>query len=287
MHSLIDPLNPLLRRVRASAAVRPAPSPNAKARLCRHTLRAGEGIALQASDAAVQLVLPLDAGLSVEAARERHALQPGQALLAARPEQFVCRSAEGGAMLVFQAPRTAIQAEASCVLSTPRRLALATIVFAWPILPAALRGGSAAQGAIAAQERQVLRAMVRAMVEAGVDDTAFPIARSVLCAMAPIRTDPRRAWTVEDLAPAAGVTAATLRRNFRNCLGMSVGQVVREARLVWVRERLRSLEETRSIAQLAMAAGFTAPRLLTRSYQHHFGETPSETRAWAFGIGAK
>lgn len=287
MHSLIDPLNPLLRQVRAPQTVRPASGPDGDARLRHHPLRGGDRIALHVRDATVQLVLPLNGRLLVEAERTQHALEPGQALLAARPEQLVCHAQDGGVVLVLQASRAAVQAEASRVLATPRRLASMTISFAWPVLPNLLHGWDACRypADVAERERLALGAMVCAMREAGVADVAFPVARSVLCAMVLIRTDPSRAWTVEDLAPAAGVTVATLRRNFRNCLGRSVGQVVREARLGWVRDRLRSQEETRSIAQLAFAAGFTAPRLLARSYQQFFGETPSETRASVFRIG--
>lgn len=114
------------------------------------------------------------------------------------------------------------------------------------------------------------------------DRNPFPVARSVQRAIDHVRANPHDGLSIHDLAQAAGVTAGTLRRNFRTCLGVSVTQLVQQIRLEWVRSRLESATESRSIGELSLAAGFGASGMLARAYQRRFGETPSQTRARAF-----
>ena len=115
-----------------------------------------------------------------------------------------------------------------------------------------------------------------------VAEPVFPVARSVQRAVDHLRAHPCHGLSIHDLAQVAGVTTGTLRRNFRACLGVTATQLIQQIRVEWVRSRLESATESRSISELSLAAGFGAPGMMSRAYQRRFGETPSQTRARAF-----
>lgn len=247
-------------------------------------------ISLVPTDREIHIVLPVR-GAAAVVAGDTHNAGPGEALLLARAERLTCLWRPGSAGLMLRLPRAAVQAEAARLFEAPRRLAGVVSAFEWSDRPAILAGppfdsrllGTAGwQDEADECQRSLCASLVRAIAAGGLDTAAFPVAKSVWRALNHIRTHPQGAWTVEDLAPIAGVTPATLRRNFRACLGLTVTQVVRDARLDWVRRGLASPHESRSISQLAEAAGFSAANVLARAYQQCFGETPTQTRSRAF-----
>lgn len=256
-----------------------------------HTFAPQRALALTPNDSLVYVVLPLRGGVVAVTADGAYDAQEGQGLLLARAERVTCVWKAGSAGLTLHMPRAAIQADASRLFDEPRRLAGLVATFDWSDRPAFLAGSPFDSRLLAddltrdeaqASERSLCESLVRAIAAARLDVSAFPVAKSVLRAVQHIRAHPHRAWTGEGLAPVAGVTAATLRKNFRACLGLTVTQVVREARLQWVRQALGNHHESRSIARLAEAAGFGSADVLARAYQKRFGETPTQTRGRAF-----
>lgn len=247
-------------------------------------------ISLVPTDREIHIVLPVR-GAAVAVAGDSHKAGPGEALLLARTERLVCLWQPGSAGLMLRLPRAAVQAEAARLFKGPRRLAGVVSTFEWSDRPGLLAGppfDPRLLGAVGWQDGadecqgSLCASLVRAIAAAGLDTAAFPVAKSVQRALDHIRTHPQRAWSVEDLVPITGVTPATLRRNFRACLGLTVTQVTRQARLHWVRRQLVSPHESRSIALLAEAAGFSGANVLARAYQQCFGETPTQTRSRAF-----
>jgi AraC family transcriptional regulator len=82
--------------------------------------------------------------------------------------------------------------------------------------------------------------------------------------------------SLADLAAEAGVHPAHLSRAFRRRFGMTVCEYSRKLRLEWAAARL--IEE-RSLAQIAVEAGFADQSHFTRSFRRHFGVTPGRYRA--------
>lgn len=108
-----------------------------------------------------------------------------------------------------------------------------------------------------------------------------PPVRAVSEAMRVVREDHCRPYDVEMLAARAGVTGQTLRKGFRFCLGMTVKEYIRLVRLSWAYERLDSARESRSLGDMARAAGFASTPAFSRAYLSRYGEAPSQTRARA------
>jgi AraC-like DNA-binding protein len=281
----------------AGAVLRLAPAPNSTVTPIRFKIGGvqaayrscptPQAVTLTPSESMVYVILPTRGSAVAVTADGTHEAEVGAALLLGREDQVDCVWRAGSAGLILHLPRAAIQAEAARFFGEPRRLASIVCVFGWTDRPVMLKGPpfpvDRSAEEVMDHERALCASLIHALVAAGYGRSAFPIARSVMRAIAHVRTHPQGNWTVEDLAPIAGVTAATLRRNFRSCLGMTVTRVVRDARLLWVRQQLASATESRSIAELSGAAGFATPSMLARAYHLHFGETPSQTRARAFG----
>ncbi|MDQ8757550.1 AraC family transcriptional regulator [Sphingosinicella sp. LHD-64] len=215
----------------------------------------------------------------------------GSAILLARPGRSECLCSAEASALLLRIPRPAIQAVASRRLGAPRRLAFIDRGFVWlpmtgpdgrPVVDPAGFARAAMRGDGRCKELETIESLVEAVCTGQDRDLVFPIAGSVHRAATHMHAHPQRVWNVDDLVPIAGVTAATLRRNFRACLGTTVAGLSREIRLDWFNAQLRSPTESRSIGRLAAVAGFDPSGRLTRLYQERFGETPSRTRARAF-----
>ncbi|MEN3745856.1 AraC family transcriptional regulator [Sphingomonas sp. HF-S3] len=279
---MIEPVRRAPTGFSATSPGRPSPG-----RRCKTGGRAAtaSSVMVAPTDGMVHVVVPVRGSVTVWTVDGRHEVEQGRALLLARPDEVRCVWHTDSDGLILSLPRPAIQAVASTLFDEPRRLASIACSFAWSDRPAWMSGPVAGEAGDPARERLLCISLVRALEREGLAKAAFPVAGSVLRAIRHIRANPQKAWTVADLAPLAGVTVATLRKNFRACLGTSVTHVVRDVRLDWVRERLRSGNETRSVGQLGEAAGFGGAALLARAYQQRFAETPTQTRANAFKGG--
>lgn len=234
-------------------------------------------VSITPTETLVHVLVPLAGhAVVVVGSGESHTLEPGMTLLAAGTEKITSVWIAGSRALILHVPRASIQAVGSRVYGSARRLAAIDCRFA--LAHDALISDNAAD----ITEKRILETLVDALRASAQEAVLFPLARSVQRAVDHVRANPVLSWSIEDLAAVAGVTAGTLRRNFSTCLGMSVTQLVLQARIEWVRARLESVTESRSIGELSIAAGFGASGMLNRTYQRHFGETPSQTRTRAF-----
>ena len=102
--------------------------------------------------------------------------------------------------------------------------------------------------------------------------------RSVRQAMAACEANPQEPLTVTDMARYAGVSIRSLQDGFKNYVGMSPTDYLRNVRLNRVREELlggRGLDT--SIADIAFSWGFTHLGRFAKIYNERFGELPSQT----------
>lgn len=243
------------------------------------------------SETLVHVLAPLRGGLRVTGEDGVRTIAMGEALLVGRTDRLICEWQGDAAALVLAIPRQSLQIAAFGLLRQARRLAAVNLVVDWDWTLAGSRDAAQDYEAFtralldldgAEAEGLIARTLVASLVKAHGRDSALPTARSVQRALDSIANAPDLAWSVEQLAGMAGVTTAVLSRNFRLCVGVTVAQISRDARLDWLRGQLRSAHESRSIGQLAVAAGYATAGQLARAYQRQFGETPTQTRAQAF-----
>lgn len=117
------------------------------------------------------------------------------------------------------------------------------------------------------------------LVEAPDRDAILPVSRSVRRVMQHVRDNAESDLEPAALAAVSGVTLRTLREGFRSCLGLSLATFVQETRLAKARERLESGHDSRSMTQVAEAAGFGSASSFSRAYARAFEESPTQTRA--------
>ncbi len=79
-----------------------------------------------------------------------------------------------------------------------------------------------------------------------------------------------------EIAKEVAVHPAHLARAFRGCFGVSMGAYVRRLRLEWAAMKLAHSE--RSLAELALAAGFADQSHFTRAFKRYSGLTPRAYR---------
>jgi AraC-like DNA-binding protein/tetratricopeptide (TPR) repeat protein len=101
--------------------------------------------------------------------------------------------------------------------------------------------------------------------------------RGVKRALAAVRTDVGREWSLADLAAIAGVSPRTLQRQFKVFLGETPGATLRDIRFEYARrELLQGLSSTK-VAGVALDSGFTHLGRFSTEYRRRYGETPSQT----------
>nr|WP_218821430.1 AraC family transcriptional regulator [Sphingomonas laterariae] len=199
----------------------------------------------------------------------------------------------GTAALVVYFPRERFNAAASELLDDGRRLAAAATLLprvgegrelerAADRIVAMCGNAFPSHGAASfAAEASFYRGLAERVAQSGCISEILPPVRAVSDAMRVVRENHAHAFEVESLAAAVGVTGQTLRKGFRACLGMTVKEYIRAVRLAWARARLESVRESRSVAELAVAAGFADGPGFSRGYLRRYGESPSQTRARA------
>ncbi|RVV96507.1 AraC family transcriptional regulator [Mesobaculum littorinae] len=82
--------------------------------------------------------------------------------------------------------------------------------------------------------------------------------------------------SLEELAAEAGVSRSTLCTGFRQILGQSVYDYIRDLRMQ--RALLLLTERDDPLIQIAYAVGYIRPSSFSAAVQRHFGATPSELR---------
>lgn len=93
--------------------------------------------------------------------------------------------------------------------------------------------------------------------------------------------------TVSAMAREAGVSVRSLQEGFRQYVGISPMQYLREVRLRNVRNELSAESPAGSVGQVAHRWGFTNLGRFARAYEQRFGERPSETLRMGRRDGAK
>jgi AraC family transcriptional regulator len=94
-----------------------------------------------------------------------------------------------------------------------------------------------------------------------------------------LRREFQRPRTLGALAAQAGVHPVHLARVFRVQYGQTIGDFVRQCRLDFVCRELVS--STRSLAEVALEAGFADQSHLTKAFRRNLGTTPARYRAAA------
>ncbi|MEM1145013.1 MAG: AraC family transcriptional regulator [Pseudomonadota bacterium] len=85
--------------------------------------------------------------------------------------------------------------------------------------------------------------------------------------------NPQRPWKVEELSREFGVSSTTLRRQFRNAFGQTLGDYLRELRLLMAYEGM--VEKGWSSSSAAYRIGYTHPSSFSHAFKERFGITPS------------
>jgi AraC-like DNA-binding protein len=88
-----------------------------------------------------------------------------------------------------------------------------------------------------------------------------------------------RPITLSDLERESGLSTRTLQVAFRKVHGCSPREWIRRRRLLMARERLLAAGNRLSVAEVALACGFTRPSSFAAAYEERFGEAPSVTSA--------
>jgi AraC-like DNA-binding protein len=96
-------------------------------------------------------------------------------------------------------------------------------------------------------------------------------------ALALLHAEPRRKWTVEDLARRAATSRSVLDERFRKLLGQSPMRYVAEWRMQLAAEQLRNTPA--KLADIAEAIGYGSEEAFSRAFQRHVGVSPARWRS--------
>jgi len=100
--------------------------------------------------------------------------------------------------------------------------------------------------------------------------------RQVIMAVNAVLRAPDQAWTLPDLARAAGMSRTRFVDAFKAVAGESPGRIVSRLRLTAIAHRLAS--EPLSVEAAADEAGYSSSAAFVRAFQRAFGETPARWR---------
>lgn len=143
------------------------------------------------------------------------------------------------------------------------------------------RGGSPGAAAVVDRLAEVLliqllrgwarqeRARVGFLAALSVPEVALVLER--------IHGDPRRTWTLAELARASGTSRTVLSQRFRRVVGEPPIRYATRWRLERARDALRA--GAGSIARVARDTGYADAFTFSRAFKRHFGITPGEARA--------
>ncbi len=107
--------------------------------------------------------------------------------------------------------------------------------------------------------------------------TSRPLPRDLNRALDRIKAEPERRWTVVELASACGVAPRTLQRHFRQFLGRTPVEFIRELRLDRARQELLGQPTAASVTDVAARSGFNHLGRFAARYHRRYGESPSAT----------
>lgn len=178
----------------------------------------------------------------------------GQALLAALPEMLLVRSADKPefcdlrALIAMLRRETGAMRPGSAVLvSQLSSVLFGLLIRAWT------------------DETQTLQGMLGALAE-----------RRLQPALLGMFAEPARQWTLEDMARACHMSRATFVRLFHQASGTSAALMLLQIRMANAARWLA--RGGRSIAAVALAAGYQSDAAFARAFKKHFGVGPGAYR---------
>ncbi len=96
-------------------------------------------------------------------------------------------------------------------------------------------------------------------------------------ALAAIHGDPARAWTVEQLGAAAGLSRAAFARRFTSLVGEPPLTYLTRWRMTTAAQLLR--ESDRPVAQVAAAVGYGSAFAFSKAFRREYATTPGGYRS--------
>ncbi len=124
-------------------------------------------------------------------------------------------------------------------------------------------------------DRGLLRGWVPLLLDTIALDAPRPASR-LAALMASVEAEPGLAWTTDSMARCAGLSVSRLHALFRTELDTSPHAWLRDVRLA--RAQAWLADTSRSIADIALAAGFSDQSALTRALRDVTGMTPAAYR---------
>jgi AraC-like DNA-binding protein len=124
---------------------------------------------------------------------------------------------------------------------------------------------------------EVLRHQILTSAPASVGWLAALADPSLSRSLSIIHEDPKREWSVEVLAAAAGVSRSVLAKRFQEVLGTSPIRYVREWRLYLASVALATTKQ--SIATIGYEAGYESEAAFNRAFARAFGSPPATWRS--------
>lgn len=231
-----------------------------------HRLRAGTGAAAEAAAPAPRDVPDADLPVRVKAnggdgascdilcGRFVFDNAAGQALLAALPEMLLVRSADKpefcdlrALIAMLRRETGAMRPGGAVLVSQLSSVLFGLLIRAWT------------------DETQTLQGMLGALAE-----------RRLQPALLGMFAEPARQWTLEDMARACHMSRATFVRLFHQASGTSAALVLLQIRMANAARWLA--RGGRSIAAVALAAGYQSEAAFARAFKKHFGVGPGAYR---------
>ncbi|MDC0135463.1 AraC family transcriptional regulator [Sulfitobacter sp.] len=111
---------------------------------------------------------------------------------------------------------------------------------------------------------------------ARVGDTVRP--HAIRCALDFMHANLAEPLRIDDISQACGINVRTLQKGFRQALGQTPMQVLRDARLDTAYYLLNARADTNTVSDAAYSAGFSHLGRFALQYRARFGHSPSRRR---------
>jgi AraC-like DNA-binding protein len=123
---------------------------------------------------------------------------------------------------------------------------------------------------------EVLRLYMNEVHEGGTGWLAGVSDRIVGAALNSLHKDPARAWTLEELARAAGTSRSVLAERFQQLVGSSPMQYLTQWRMMLAANLLRN--SSAPLARIAEGVGYQTDTAFIRAFRREFGSPPATWR---------
>lgn len=105
------------------------------------------------------------------------------------------------------------------------------------------------------------------------NQVGFAASTAILRALRAFLSEPYKAWTVERLASAAGMSRTRFSEEFRHLLGHTPIETISRIRLTMIARQM--MASSFSIEDAAFRAGYSSSAAFVRSFQKQFGVSPA------------